>query len=226
MRYAIYWCPEPDTDLGAATAAWLGRSIDGTLQPQPRLNGIGPDRFAAWTEAPRRYGPHATLKPPMRLAEGCSKTMLLAAVHELASRLSPVSLSLGVAAEEGFCALRPQGNVDDLTALAGEVVMGLDRFRRAPTEAELSRRHARGLDPRQSELLQRWGYPYVLDRFHFHVTLSQSLAGAEMEALAEAARSWFQPVLALPLAVQALSVLVEPEPGAPFTRLVSCALGR
>ena len=33
-----------------------------------------------------------------------------------------------------------------------------------PSEAELARRRAAGLTPRQDELLMRWGYPYVLER--------------------------------------------------------------
>ena len=42
------------------------------------------------------------------------------------------------------------------------------------------RRRALGLAPRQEDLLSRWGYPYVLDAFRFHLTLTGPLPSPEM----------------------------------------------
>ncbi len=40
---------------------------------------------------------------------------------------------------------------------------------------ELQRRRAANLTPRQEFLLMHWGYPYVLDEFRFHMTLTRRL---------------------------------------------------
>ena len=47
--------------------------------------------------------------------------------------------------------------------------------------AELARRRAGGLTPRQDELLQRWGYPFVLEEFRFHMSLTGPLSGVHAD---------------------------------------------
>jgi hypothetical protein len=43
------------------------------------------------------------------------------------------------------------------------------------SESERERRLAADLNARQIENLERWGYPYVLEDFRFHMTLTGSL---------------------------------------------------
>jgi hypothetical protein len=54
-------------------------------------------------------------------------------------------------------------------------VQGFDDFRAPATDAELARRAPASLTPRQRELLKTWGYPYVLDEFRFHLTLTDRI---------------------------------------------------
>ena len=65
-RVALYWTPVRGDPLWTAGNVWLGATRSwGVPVPQPELPGI-----AEITSAPRLYGFHATLRPPMRLATG------------------------------------------------------------------------------------------------------------------------------------------------------------
>lgn len=153
-------------------AAWLGWDIaTGMPVSQPEVEGID-----AITATPRKYGFHATLKPPFFLAEGGRLKNLEKAVEALACRLTPVSCDgLDLTALGGFLALTPRGNDSRINRLAAEIVERLDAFRRLPSPAEIARRREVGLTARQEAMLARWGYPYVKDEFRFHMTLTGNL---------------------------------------------------
>ena len=70
-----------------------------------------------------------------------------------------------------------------MTSLATSCVTALDHFRLPPTEAERNRRLAAGLSPRQTDHLDRWGYPYVLEEFRFHMTLTGRLSAAQRPSI-------------------------------------------
>jgi hypothetical protein len=173
QRYAIYFTPPPGplADFGAS---WLGWDIAaGTACRQFDLPGVP---LAALTAVPRPYGFHATLKPPFRLPGHQSFPALSRTVEAMARALKPVTAGPLEPARIGrFLALVPGGDQTGLKALAAEVLQGFDAFRAQPTEAEIDRRRVAGLTPRQSALLVRWGYPYVLDEFRFHLTLTGPL---------------------------------------------------
>ena len=188
QRYAVYYAPQAG-DFADAGAQWLGRdAATGLTVPQPAQ----PMALADWTAQPRRYGFHATLKPPFRLASGLGPTDLQRAVQALAHRLPAVSLSaLGFVDLAGFLALVPVGDSAALSALAAAVVARLDPFRAAPTPADIARRNPDRLTPRQRDLLNLYGYPFVLDQFRFHLTLSAPLSKADLAALRSLAAAHF-----------------------------------
>jgi len=224
-RVAVYAIPGVGSDdatgilLRERAEAWLGRSVVGG---SPAPAAAAP---AGWTRAEvdavtvdaRRYGFHGTLKPPFRLADGHDLAGLDAAVADLAGARDGVALAgLRVAALGGFLALVPTGPVPALDALAADVVTGLDAFRAPPTEAETARRDPASLSPRQRELLQTWGYPYVLDGFRFHLTLTDRIPTAARPRAEAALAAWFADATDRPVAVDALALLIEDAPGAPF----------
>lgn len=176
-RFAVYYLPD-DEVLADFGADWLGWDIrSGTARAQPPVEGI-----AALTEAPRRYGFHATLKPPFRLAEGRRAEDLADEVAALARRKAPREMDgLALTRIGRFLALTPRGDPGALERLAFSCVSDLDPFRQPPSEAELQARRAVGLTPRQDDLLRRWGYPYVLEEFRFHLTLTGPLAPKDMD---------------------------------------------
>jgi len=223
-RFAIYAAPGigPADSVGALlrerAEQWLGRSIAG--DPVMPVTPAGWTRPAidAMTVSARRYGFHGTLKPPFRLAEGRTPEDLDAAVARFAAGTAgAVVPQLSLARLGGFFALVPGAGAPELHALADAVVGGFDDFRAPATDAELARRNPASLTPRQRELLDRWGYPYVLDEFQFHLTLTDRVAEPRYPGVQRALSDWFAPLLGASLPVDALAVFTEAEPGAPFT---------
>ncbi|MBO6602047.1 MAG: DUF1045 domain-containing protein [Roseicyclus sp.] len=211
-RYAIYMLPQ-----GAfyqAGAAWLGWDAEaGAERAHPVLDGL-PATPEEITATPRKYGFHGTIKPPFRLAEGTSRAELETAAEALLASLSPVQLpGLVIRRLGGFVAAVPERPSAGLADLAAAVVRGLDRFRAPPGEAELARRRKSGLSRRQDALLEAWGYPYVMEEFRFHLTLSGHFAEAEAEALAGRLTAHFAPVLPRPFGVDALALMGEAQDG-------------
>lgn len=175
-RYALYYVP-PAFDAWAQFAtAWLGwDAATGKAVSHPVLQG-GDLNIAEVTKTPAKYGLHATLKPPFRLAEGTSVADLDSAIRALASDLPRVSLDgLKLARLGQFLALRPVGDTTALGALAAACVTRLDASRAPADPAELAKRRRGGLTPAQEHNLTTWGYPYVLDEFRFHITLTGRL---------------------------------------------------
>jgi ribose 1,5-bisphosphokinase len=218
-RYALYYTPDPGSAWWRFGSAWLGRcAAAGNELPQPQIDGVDPALMKVLTEAPRRYGFHATLKPPFRLARGASLIALEQALERFCARQSAIRLPpLKVAELDDFLALVPSAKDARIDALAAACVRGLDRFRAPPTAAELERRRAAGLSPREDSLLQRWGYPYVLDRFRFHFSLTGSLRAESpyfVAALQEAAAAAVATLAENPLVLDAICIFEEPAPGA------------
>ncbi|MBI1219555.1 MAG: DUF1045 domain-containing protein [Rhodobacteraceae bacterium] len=203
-RYAIYYAPLPGA-LADFAARWLGwDAATGREVAHPDVPGL-PRAVAGLTETPRKYGFHGTIKPPFRLAGGESAEKLHQAAAGLAARLAPVTLD-GLALHRlgGFLALTPTGDASALATLAAEVVTGLDGFRAAPDAAEIARRRPDRLNPRQRALLDRWGYPYVLEEFRFHLTLTGDLPPGEVEVVETALAPLVAPLLPQPFTVDQL----------------------
>ena len=180
-RVAIYYAPLPHDPLTGLSSAWLGRDpVTGAALAQPAMDGI-----AEITAEPRSYGFHATLKPPMRLADGTNWGGFVAAVRAMGADIAPFALpALAVADLHGFLALRETEACAPLQALADACVERVDSFRMPPSEDELARRRRSRLSAEQDAMLVRWGYPYVFGTWFFHMTLTRRLSDAEKAACA------------------------------------------
>jgi putative phosphonate metabolism protein len=213
VRYAVYAAPQPGP-LAEFAAGWLGWDPQaGVARPHPQLAGL-PAPVATLTATPRKYGFHGTLKPPFRLADSTSRAALEADLADLAAGLPAVTLE-GLALHRlgGFLALTPEGDSRALVRLAAEVVMGLDQHRAPAGEDELARRRDAGLSPAQHGNLTRWGYPYVLDEFRFHFTLTGKLAPGEAQAVEAALAPVLAPLVPRPFPVEALVLFGEDTAG-------------
>jgi putative phosphonate metabolism protein len=220
-RYALYYAPDPESLLWARGCGWLGRDPERDLPlAQPAVPGWTAEQVHALTEQPRRYGWHATLKPPFTLRPGCEpRTLADRLVAFCAQRTSFELPPLTVGRLSRFIALRPAAPSAPLRALADACVTELDDLRVPLDPDDAARRRAAGLTQSQEALLQRYGYPYVLDQFRFHLTLTQALDAAAAKRLLPWLADHFADALRQPSRVSAVCLFVQPEPSAQF-RLV------
>ncbi len=212
-RYAVYFMPRPGplADFGAR---WLGWDVErGAPVAHPELGDL-PRPIAEITQTPRKYGLHGTIKPPFRLNNGHTAQDLNHALATLCAEMAPPKITaMSLATIGRFLALKPQGNTDALNLLAGQTVQALDRFRAPATEAELARRRAAKLSAAQDALLVKWGYPYVMDQFRFHITLTGRLADPELAQIKTALSPIFTPMLQTPFPFQDLCLAGEDAQG-------------
>lgn len=221
-RFAIYYAPPAGSCWWNEGCRWLGRdAVTGRHLNPPHVPGLS-RALHELTVEPRRYGLHGTLKAPMRLGPGACADDLFAIAATVAARHAPFDLTVQADVIDndkrpGFVALRPKVNDPasvTMQSLAADCVQAFDALRAPPTDAELERRQVRRLSSRQRELLAQWGYPYVLDEFRFHVTLSDRVDAPDASAMIE----WWQPrVKAIgAMRIDALALFVQPAPGEPF----------
>lgn len=218
MRVAIYFTPAEDHPLTRAAAGWLGRdAFSGRRFAFEPAGGFGASEVMALTEAPRRYGFHATLKPPFWLAAGRTLEELAAATADFCRGMEPITVEAPrIAALGDFFAIVPGGDSGHLRNFAAEVVQHFDRFRAPPSAEEIERRRVDRLTAPQQAYLKRWGYPYVFDEFRFHMTLTGEVPEADAATAAAVLESRFAECLAEPLVVDSLALFVEPSPPGEF----------
>lgn len=213
-RVAVYVLPAGA--FGAAGASWLGwDAARGVPVTQPVLPDL-PRPLAGLTGTARRYGFHATIKPPMRLVDGATVDDVAALLAPIAARMAIGSCDMNLAIIAGFLAFLPD-DPQPLCDLAATVVRDLDPLRAPLTQAEIARRKPATLSARQTELLHSFGYPYVMDQFQPHLTLTDHLAPPEQAAVTAAARRHFAGTVPAPCHLDTLAVMVEGADG--FFRL-------
>ena len=224
-RYAVYFAPRPDSAWWRFGSAWLGRDAVADA-PVARPAGIAMD--AAYvtriTTEPRRYGFHATLKAPFHLnPEYTARDVYVQAAH-LASVLASTCVAatlprVTLRVIDGFVALgydREQSGAAAVHAIAAQCVLCFDNLRARPSASELARRLAAALSPRQTSLLQQRGYPFVLDEFRFHFTLTNRLRPEEQQPVIQVLSPVIDALNTRPLLFDALSIYMQPAPDAPF----------
>ncbi|UXX84475.1 DUF1045 domain-containing protein [Roseovarius pelagicus] len=212
-RYAIYYTP-PDGALADFGAAWLGWDIArGVSVPHLVMDGL-PAPVWDITERPRRYGLHATIKPPFTLAKARHVEELQAAFDAFCATRAPVTLpALTLAPLGRFLALIPSTPCAAVTDLAAHAVRHLDDFRAPPDRETLDRYRTGLLTAAQEQNLQNWGYPHVMDAFRFHITLSGKLPKRQVAVLTAALAAHVEPLLPAPFVLDALSLVGEDEDG-------------
>ena len=218
-RFAVYFAPPPDSPWWQAGSQWLGRCAAGQpLKPMPAVKGFSEEAFRQVTAAPRRYGWHATLKAPFSLATGADAGQLRAALKMIAASSSTFAMPpLKVALLDDFLAIVPQTTSGEANSLAARCVMELQPLAAPLSAADLQRRRQAPLSPAQDALLVRWSYPFVLDEYQLHCSLTGSLKhmnSQQVQNLQEAAEDWFANLP--PCNFESLALFAEPTQGADF----------
>jgi putative phosphonate metabolism protein len=226
-RYAVYYAPRQAEPLARFARNWLGRDpeLDAAC-PRVQIAGIDPTRLYEITADPRHYGFHGTLKPPFALADGVTEQEFLSRALVFAAAHPPIHLkALSVVGIDGFLAMVPREPVAELNDLAAACVRTFDRFRAPSSRDDLVRRRTAGLTPHQDELLMQWGYPFVMDEFRFHLTLTGRLSEPEYSQIHRALESLTGALCAKPVPIRDLTIFMQDRRSAPFRILARFPLG-
>lgn len=225
-RYAIYFAAGADHALSRFGAGLLGYDAytgDEISFPQDALH-VAPD-WRDITADPRKYGFHGTLKAPMALASGKTEAELKAACATCAEKARPMPVIQPVVdAISGFIAVVPAEPVDALQQLAADCVRDFDSFRAALTAEDRARRKPEKLSERQREYLDRWGYPYVMEEFRFHMTLTGRLGAERRGPILEMLRARFATLGLDTLAIDRIALFKQDDAKARFRIIGEWAL--
>lgn len=211
VRYAIYLTAPPETALCDAAARWLGRSPFAGPHDVPTVPEAP---AAADPSVPARYGFHATMRAPFRLAEGASEADLVAAFRTFAARHSTVETVLRTARLSRFVALVAADNAP-LAALSEAALHAFEPFRAPLTAADRARRQPERMDDRGRALLDAWGYNLVMERYLFHMTLSGPVATDALPQVENAAQLYFARFIGPPQPLR-FALFAEAEAGGAF----------
>jgi len=218
LRYALYFTPPQDDFLTRAAAEWLGRdAFSGETYPAPEEAGLPAEEQLTLTADPRRYGFHATIKAPFALASSVTESDLMAVVEDFAARTPAFEIPELVLGQLGrFFALVPGSLHPPLQDFAASVVRSFEPLRAALSEADIARRKPEKLTESQRANLMRWGYPYVMDDFGFHMTLTGQVPDERSALMKSILERRFGAFTGRPLPISGIAVFTEETRGADF----------
>jgi putative phosphonate metabolism protein len=221
-RYAIYHTPARNSELDRFGAHMLGYdAYGGEDLPFPESVTQAHSDWRDLTQDPRKYGFHATLKAPMTLADGKTEADLVAACKTFATTPRPIPIIEPIVDSiSGFIAVIPAQPSAELQQLAADCTREFDPFRAQLTPEDRARRNPEELSPRQRDYLESWGYPYVMEEFRFHMTLTGRLDAFRRRPIVEMLRDRFSAVGLERLAIDRLALLRQDD-GASRFRIIA-----
>ena len=110
----------------------------------------------------------------------------------------------------------PQQPSAELQQLAADCVRDFDPFRSPLTAEDRARRNPAKLTARQCEYLERWGYPYVMEEFRFHMTLTGRLDESRREDVLAILRGRFARIGVSELAIDRIALFRQVDRDARF----------
>ena len=217
-RYAIYYAADADSVLSRFGCDLLGyEAHTGNEVPFPAdALRIARD-WRDVTADPRKYGFHATLKAPVALAPGKSEAELATACAAFAERERPLPVIRPIVDSiSGFIAVIPGEHSSELDQLAADCVRDFDAFRAPLSDGDRARRNPAKLSERQRDYLDRWGYPYVMEEFRFHMTLTGRLDAERRGPIIEMLRQRFAALNLDTLAIDRIALFRQENAAARF----------
>jgi putative phosphonate metabolism protein len=218
-RYAIYYTPAAETALAEFGASLLGYDAwtGGEREFPSEIRDAVPD----WTELTgdaRKYGFHATLKAPFALTDARAEAELRGACASFAAVPRAVPLIRPVVdAISGFIAVIPGDASPALQELAAAAVEAFEPFRAAMSPEDRARRKPDLLTPRQRDHLDRWGYPYVMEDFRFHMTLTCRLSDERRRPILSMLQHRFAALELSTLAIDRIALFRQPSASSRFS---------
>ena len=220
-RYAIYYAPEPGSPLDAFGRSWFGGN-------PPTVTKLSAKRIADLSESPRRYGFHGTLKPPFGLNPATTLNSLLDAAHVFARTLAPIEIPpLELAIIGKFIALTPVTQSAALEKLSAACVRAFEAFRVPLSDEQLESYKLNRLTVHQEQMLEHWGYPYIMEEFRFHISVTDRIDDShERDEVMTALETLAAPVLGKAIVVRDLTVFGQVGPDEPMVAIERIPFGR
>lgn len=217
-RYAIYYTLPKENELYQKVSSWLGHDVYGTKEKQNSFEfpeALVP--FRQYNNKASVYGFHATLKAPFRLAEGLSRHQLEYSLEKFCTLRKPFECGKMSIVEIGnFLAFSHQSYCQKMELLAQDCVKTFEDFRAPLNNAEIARRKPESLTKKQKQLLNLWGYPYVMEEFKFHMTLTNKIYDGNLQACHAALNDYFSPYLSQSFVVDRVYLYHQPSPTEKF----------
>lgn len=227
-RYAIYFSPDDSSELGAFGWTVLRRR---SLNADDWLNPHLPVEFPAssvWAERikkPAQYGFHATIKAPFELAEGQSSDKLITDLAEFCNSQTAIRLEgLAPVRTCRYDSLAFEKQPETLPVLAAECVTQFEQYRAPLSKTDFERRDPASLSESELANLNRYGYPYVLDDFNFHMTLSGQNSHDDQDYFDWLNQLYKSMVKDIPI-LDRLCVFHQPDRQSAFIRIAECMFG-
>ena len=225
-RYAVYFVPAKDSALDRFGAGWFGRTSQREQERRLSVPGISDSERDDLTRVPRIYGLHATLRPPFVLVETADSNDVERRVSSIARQTGAFEVPALVTGSTGGClTLSLSHACAEVEQLAAYCLRELDELRRPQEGSDCERYRAYSLSEREQHLFARWGYPWVLDRFVFHFTLTSRINREKRERIARALAPQLDCIVGIPWLFDSISVLRQSEHGGVFVEISRHQLG-
>src|SRR5262249_17801553 len=116
----------------------------------------------------------------------------------------------------GFIAVIPAERSAEIEQLERDCVMAFDSLRAPLSPEDRARRNPDKLTARQRDHLDRWGYPYVMEEFRFHMTLTCRLSTESRATLLANLRRRFAATGLATLAIDTIALFRQDDANSRF----------
>ena len=188
-RYAIYYAPPKESSLEEFGRYWFGWDpLNAKLiNNKHRINYL--NRFGIKNLInidknvliAKKYGFHGTLIPPFKLNKNYSTNTLFKKTEEIAKKFKKFKFyKFKLKKMNNFYAFVQNKKNNNINKLSNRLVRELFKFRSPLTKKEIDRRNPSKLSKLQLNILYKWGYPYLMSEFNFHMTLASEVTGIKL----------------------------------------------
>ena len=216
-RYAVYFSPPEESALSKFASSWLGWNAQNAQKmSRPILKRLNSD-IAELTKLQSSYGFHGTLKPPFSIVKTKDENDLKYAILKLSQSIKKFEIStIRLKILNGFVAIVAADENNEIKNLAKKCVQELDSFRQLEPLKKVQKRRSTGLSKSEEFNLQKWGYPYVMDSFRFHLTLTRRLNPEESKNVMEVLAAELSEILRASLPIRDICLFGESDTSGNF----------
>ena len=188
-RYAIYYAPPKESSLEEFGRYWFGwdplnAKLINNKQRINYLNGFGIKNLKNIDKnvlIAKKYGFHGTLIPPFKLNKNYSTNLLFKKTEDIAKKFKKFKFyKFKLKKMNNFYAFVQNKKNNNINKLSNRLVRELFKFRSPLTKKEIDRRNPSKLSKLQLNILYKWGYPYLMSEFNFHMTLASEVTGNKL----------------------------------------------